>query len=670
LPTDFLIDERTQEEKTLVSLWNLNFKDAMIHKAPKTKLWQSYLDAYNGDYFANTALPDYKSNMVSNYVFSIIETIRPIMLDNDPKFQSMPRQPEGMAFSSDLNEALLYEWDREDMNLKTYRELVNVLVLGTTIFYIPWDSDNKNTKAVTISPFNLFPDPLATCPEDAEFLIYASYKNVNYLKRTFPHKANQLQGSQINYAELINGADLTTRIDNQVLVLEIHTKDYGTYEEIDGDKKTVKLKYPHGRVLTICPELGIVLADKANIYNDGYSPFVLIKDYDIPGQFWGEGEPSQLLSPQKHMNDLYNAIIDNAKATANMPWIIDKNAGIGTGKITARPGLIIRKNPGSEVRRDNPPSMPNYVSNTIESFKNDIQHISGIFDSLMGNSATGVYTAQGILALQEAGQSRIRLKVKLLEAGLGKIATLFHSRMRQFWKTDRFIRITRQDGSYDMKMFNKKILDSEYDIKITAGSTMPVNRGAMLDLMIRLAQTPMPDGQPLVDREAVVQYLPEEVKSALLRRMADKQAELNQLQQAVQMLTQQLQQFAQQDQQDDQQTMSVIEDITKAIENLNKQIIQMQQEYDKVVAEKKKQEEMDKIKSDSYNSGYGDAEKLYQMDEQNAANAMQNPMGEGVNEQEGIGQMPDEMLQALENLSDDELALLMQQNPNLTELIN
>ena len=63
-----------------------------------------------------------------------------------------------------------------------------------------------------------------------------------------------------------------------------------------------------------------------------------------------------LLSPQQAVNDLSNQVIDNAKHTANMQWIIDKNAGIPKGELTNRPGLIIRKNPGAEVRRDSPPS--------------------------------------------------------------------------------------------------------------------------------------------------------------------------------------------------------------------------------------------------------------------------------------------------------------------------
>ena len=105
-------------EAQLASIWNHRFKEAMVTKAPYTKRWTEYIDAYYGDYFKNKSLPDYKSNLVSNYIFSIVETIRPIMLDNNPKFQSIPRQPSGMDFSSDLNEALLYEWDRENMNMK------------------------------------------------------------------------------------------------------------------------------------------------------------------------------------------------------------------------------------------------------------------------------------------------------------------------------------------------------------------------------------------------------------------------------------------------------------------------------------------------------------------------------------------------------------------------
>ena len=657
--------DKTYDEQRLVSEWNFKFKNAMIHKADYTKRWQTYFDAYNGDYFKDKNLPDYRSNMVSNYIFSVIETVRPFMLDNDPKFQAMPRQPEGMGFSNDLQEALMYEWDRENMNEKLYRELINTLVIGNAIFFIPYNHHKKNVEAIPVNPFNIFPDPLATSVDDAEYIIYASYKNVEVLKRMFPDKADRLTGSSINYSELVYSNDKNARVDNQVLVLEVWTRDYENIEENDEGKRESKQVYPRGRVLTICPELGVVLSDKPNPYKDGKFPFVLIKDYDIPGKFWGEGEVAQLLSPQKHMNDLNNAIIDNAKATANMPWIVDKNAGIKQGSITARPGLIIRKNPNTEVRRESPPSMPMYVINAVETYKKDIEMISGVHNTLRGENTSGVYTAQGLLALQEAGQVRIRLKVKLLEVALAEIAELWVSRMKQFWKEDKWLRITKSDGSYDLKKFTTQILEYDYDIKITAGSTMPVNRGAMLDLMIRLAQTQMPDGQPLVDREAVVEYLPEEIKAPLLRRMRENQSSLAGIQQAIQELgqglqevSQSLEQFAAENQKVDNEQFSLIEELMTAVEKLNNQILQLTDKHDKMVEEEKEKERIKQIQDEFYNKGYADAEKIYTQANQEIDTDV-----------EEFGELPDEILMGLENMSDDELAELVEKYPNILDMI-
>lgn len=656
-------NQNTYDEQKIAGYWNMRFKEAMVSKAEYTKKWTDYWDAYRGDYFKNTNRPEYKSDLVSNYIFSIIETIRPIMLDNDPKFQSIPRQPSGMDFSNDLTEILSYEWEREDMSRKLYRELITTLVTGTSVYFVPWDSQEKEIKGITVNPFNIFPDPLATSVDDAEFVIYASYRHVGRLKRLFPEKAERLSGGGVNYGELVHNNHENTNVRNQVLVLEVWTRDYETHETNEETHKK-RLKFPNGRVITLCPEIGVVLKDVANPYKDGKFPFVLMKDYDVPGKFWGEGEVAQLLSPQKYMNELNNAILDNAKTTANMPWIVDKNAGVAQGKITSRPGLIIRKNPGSEVRREQPPSMPGYVINAVEQYKADMEQVSGIFDTLKGNSETGVYTAQGILALQEAGQARIRLKVKIMEDTLGKMANMWFSRMKQFWKEDRWIRTSQYDGSYDMKKFRMATLNEDYDVRILAGSTMPVNRGAMLDLMIRLAQTTMPDGSTLVDREAVAEYLPLEVKNALLERaeqgQTQMQQQIQQLAEQLQGLQQGLEQFVQQDQQDDAETVQTIEELAQAIEQINGQIVQVKQANDKLEAEKQRTEHEQKLKDDAYNSGYSDAEGL----------VSEQAVTDGLGEDSDMGlDLPDDLLNSLESMTDDELALLLQSNPELADLL-
>lgn len=646
--------DKVSKEAILASHWNQKFKESMVAKAPETKKWDKYWDAYRGDYFRNKSKPDYKSDLVSNYVFSIIETIRPIMLDNNPKFQAMPRQPDALPYANDLQEVFSYEWDRERMNAKLSRDLITALVTGNTVYFLPWDGKSKNVKAVSVNPYNIFNDPLATSVEDSEYIIYATYQHQSVLKQAFPSHAKKLSGGQVNYGELVNNNNDNAKTENQILVLEVWTRDYESTEE---DAQGVpKLKYPHGRVLNIAPELNLVLSDKPNPYKDGKFPFIVVKDYDIPGKFWGEGEVSQLISPQTYINELNNAIIDNAKTTANMPWIIDKNSGIAQGALTSRPGLVVRKNPGTEVRREQPAQMPQYVPNAVETFKQDMEQVSGVFDSIKGNSETGVYTAQGVLALQEAGQARIRLKVKVLESALGDLAEMWYSRIRQFWGDDRFIRITRMDGSYELKEFQREIKDFDYDIRILAGSTMPVNRGAMLDLMVRLAQTPMPDGQNIVDREAVVTYLPEEVKAPLMKRMAEEQGVMAQLQQ-------QLQQVAEESQANDQSHTQLIEQLTGSVETLNKKILQVEEYGVKLEEEKKQAEEREKLRSEGYNQGYTDAEKLTMPEE----GELTTGLGESTAlEQKGL---PDDILEGLESMSDDELALLIQSNPEIADLI-
>jgi len=673
-----------QEEALLASHWNRKFKEAMVAKADYTKRWNTYFDAYKGDYFRQKGTPEYKSNLVSNYIFSIIETIRPIMLDNDPKFQSMPRMGEGLKFAEDLNLAFMYEWDRERMNEKLYRELINCLVTGNYIFFIPYNTVTKEIEAVPVNPFNFFPDPLAKDIESGEYFIYADYYNVEALKKKFPGKADKLSGSTINYTELIQDRETEGGRDNQVLVLEVYSRDHVTH--VDNGTGESVLKYPDGRVTTVAPELGLILEDKGLPYKDGKFPFVHGKDYDIPGQFWGEGEVAQLLSPQQSMNELNNAILDNAKATANMPWIIDKQAGIPQGAITNRPGLIIRKQSGTEVRREQPPGMPAYVVNAVESYKNDMEQVSGIFDTLKGNSETGVYTAQGILALQEAGQARIRLKVKLMELTLGKLGQMWFSRMKQFWKGDKWIRITRSDGTYDIKKLNTDALREEYDIRIMAGSTMATNRNAMLDLMIRLAQTQMPDGQALVDREAVVEFLPQEVKTSLLRRSQESsntfEQQLQELSQMIQQTAQQSQQFQQEMSQtiqqltqemqaNDQQTMQLVQNIVGSVQKINGKIVKLEQ----YVQEKEQADKMEKERSElydsAYNEGYRDAEQQATSfeDEPLEAGLADGFEGQEFSETEADMDMPDEMLQGLESLSEDELAILQMADPSVEELI-
>lgn len=667
----------TEKEKKLVEWVYSKFKQAYVAKAPLMDKWKEYMSAYKGTYFKNQNLPDYKSNEISNLVFSTIETIRPIMTDNNPKFLAVPNTPTGMEFTSDVQTALDYEWDREKMALKLPAQLIPMLVYGSAVWFVQWDGKDGeygNISIKPVDPFNIFPDPLAESIDNSEFLVYATYRNANQIKQQFPEKASAIEGSRITMSELVSERDNNdTQDSNQVLILEMWCRDWTTMDEdVEGKKQ---LKYPKGRVITCLPELGILLSDKKNPYKDGRFPFVLMKNYDIPFEFWGVGEVEQIMSPQHYVNELTNQIIDNAKNTANMQWIIDKNSGIGQGKLTNRPGLVIRKTPGSEVRRDTPPAMPSYVREQIEVLKKDMQDISGVFDTLKGAQQGSVTAASAILALQEASQARIRLKIKLMEASLSELAQIVYSRMQQFWKLDRWVRVTDVEGNPLFKQIGTQVLSNDFDLKVMAGSTMPVNRNAMLDLMIRLAQTNGEDGLPLVDRKAVLEFLPTGDKKAITDRFEEIKAQQEQSQQQQ---LQQEQQMAQQqkgelDQGVAEQVMNMLQQVIQASDMTSKQVDELimdkeqreQKEYESKIEEKgykrgvkdgrlqKEEKEEEVIPNEKSSDDVNEDEKKMLEEQLLSENAQ---MEDALNSQ----QIPNEVLEELLTLSQQDPETFMQ----------
>lgn len=682
----------TEKERKLVEWVYSKFKQAYVAKAPLMDKWKEYMSAYKGTYFQNKNLPDYKSNEISNHVFSTIETIRPIMTDNNPKFLAVPSTPQGMEFSADVQTALDYEWDREKMPLKLPAQLIPMLVYGNAVWFVQWDGKDGeygNISIKPVDPFNIFPDPLAESIDNSEFLVYATYRNANQIKQQFPEKASAIEGSRITMSELVAERDNNDTQDaNQVLILEMWCRDWVTMDEtIEGKKQ---LKYPKGRVITCLPELGILLSDKKNPYKDGKFPFVLMKNYDIPFEFWGVGEVEQIMSPQHYVNELTNQIIDNAKNTANMQWIIDKNSGIGQGKLTNRPGLVIRKTPGSEVRRDTPPAMPNYVREQIEVLKKDIQDISGVFDSLKGEQQGSVTAASAILALQEASQARIRLKIKLMEASLSELAQIVYSRMQQFWKLDRWVRVTDVEGNPSFREIGTQVLSNDYDLKVMAGSTMPVNRNAMLDLMIRLAQTNGEDGLPLVDRKAVLEFLPTGDKKAITDRFAELQAQQQQAQQAQLQQEQQMQmQQAQQqkgelDQNVAEQVMSMLQQVIQASDMTSKQVDELimdkeqrdKKEYESQIEEKgyKRGLKDGKVQSKEEKEEVTPNEEVSDVNEEEKKMLEQQLLSENAQMEEALNsqQIPDEVLEELLALAQQDPEMfreIIQNYPQLAEML-
>jgi ABC-type transporter Mla subunit MlaD len=124
-------------------------------------------------------------------------------------------------------------------------------------------------------------------------------------------------------------------------------------------------------------------------------------------------------------------------------------------------------------------------------------------------------------------------------------------------------------------------------------------------------------------------------------------------QQQFDQFVQQVEQFEQQVQQQDQSILQTMNQLTSAVESINNQILQLKQQHVNMIEKQKQEEQLAKVKDQGYNEGYTDAEKLL------------TPKQNG-----DPSEIPDDMIEGLNKLSDDELQLILQENPDLIDLIN
>ena len=685
------VDEfkKQSEEDLVVAKVKNMYKRAYEAKADLHSKWKKNYKAYTGELF-DKQTPEFRSNEVSNYVFSTIETVKPIMLSNNPKTQVIPRSGEFFEKARVVQCVLDSEWKRANMFSKLHILNHLNLIYGTAIVGMFWNAESKNglgnVENIVISPFNFFIEPSATELNNAEYCIYAVYKKVSEVCKVFPEKSEEIKNEATSNVDenLMSEKDGTDFGDNNVLCIECYMRDYSTetYIEEEEDEETgeikkyevKKRKYPNGRRVIIAGD--VLLEDGQNPYEDnGDFPFEVMRCYPQHGTFWGISEVEMIISPQEHANRIMNGIIENALLNGN-PWtIVDNNSGIERSSLSNRPGLVIRKNPGSEVRREAPPPLPAYISQIIDVLKNDMQEISGVFDVVKGERPGSITAASAIQALNEQAQGRIRLKVQAEEEFISKIGSMWVRRVQQFWVTTRTIRVAgnpiqsdlltnpmlMQNGvSIQFMEASKDELDGDYDIEVFAGSTMQTNKSAIAQTVIQLAQTPAEDGMPMLSRKTVLENILDVMPQINIQEILDYFDGMKQQQaQAQADQTQMLQQQEQMKMQQEQQMQQAKAQHEMGIKNM--------EHASKLTVERSKEEA--KLKELQMQSKAQEGS-----DSEDTQNALQNNVNDVQYKKEETGQPSNEeevnkIIEWLISLPQDEYNKVIAENPELQQIV-
>lgn len=497
--------------------------------------WDRFYRFYAGRQWEGP-VPEWKTKITVNFIFSTIETIVPIMTDTRPQIVVAPQEPSDYQIAEIHSHIQRNIWDYNDMDVRLPSAVRGALIFGNYFIKPWWDKNAQGglgeVRYALLDPFHVFPSPGALSIEDAAYVAVAMNVPLGFIISSYPEAEGKIRPGIWDSA-LTLARDITSSKDTPIPLPEARdtVRVISQREDEAGEYATLIELWERdyeGRVyLSVCAN-GVVLKDREpSPYRYEGIPIAHLVDHQIPGSFWGMGEVQQLIPLQESINRRRSQVIDLLRLYGQPPLIADENSGVNPMAIAGRPGAIIYKNQGSQITWLQPPPVPGALFEIQVQDKRDFESISGIYDVTQGRPPTGVEAAAAILALQEAAQTRIRLKVRNLESFIAKLGKISVSLVQQFYTAPRAIRIFGPGNETKFISINTvrerygqlvKINDvtvGKFDVKVGAGSTLPVSRAARANQMKELYQL------GIVDAQAVLEYsgIPIEEARAIVERM-------------------------------------------------------------------------------------------------------------------------------------------------------
>lgn len=486
---------QTDEEREAVKLVERHLSDAKRARSTHDQKWMENYRFFRGQQWKDKR-PSYRHSEVLNYIFSEVQTVLVILSDTRPRIETLPEDPSDYEFSEIINKTLTSKWDVYQWSYVVAEAIIDAAVYGTAIGEVPWKPDLLDGLGdlgfETVDPTCCYPDPNTRSKINSEYCKYfltAVPTDITKVKKDYPHVADKIKpdiaelgGANFDpydTEEMRLKSPLDNRVlieefrpnrrglQNQVLLLTDYMHDDAMIEEQIGEetdpitglvsaKYQSRKKYPNGRKIVVAN--GILCSDGENPYINGSLPYGRLVDHIMPREFWGIGEVEQLKSPQQIVNKVMSYALDVLTLMGNPIWVVDNTSGIETDNITNQPGLVVEKNPGSDVRRESGAQLQPFVLDIFQTMTERVMgKLGSTSDVSKGISPSPNASGVAIEQLQEASQTKLRGKSRNIEFFLKEIGDLMVDRILQFYTVPRIVRLTNDANA--AKYFKFAITD-------------------------------------------------------------------------------------------------------------------------------------------------------------------------------------------------------------------
>ena len=239
----------------------------------------------------------------------------------------------------------------------------------------------------------------------------------------------------------------------------------------------------------------------------------------VPVMYQWTGTPypmsavTPLVGKQQELNKAHQIMIHNANLSSNLRWLYEEGSVPEDEweQYSSAPGALLKYRQGfAPPTPVNPLPLNNAFFSMTQTGKQDMEYLSGIYSSMQGNVGEQHETYRGLLAADEYGTRRIKAWMEtLVEPALEHLGKVFKEIAQATYTANKVFRIVQPsalqeqtESEINIPIYNdfgkaigkwKDYGSAKFDIRIIAGSTMPVNRWALLEEYFRWFQAGLID---------------------------------------------------------------------------------------------------------------------------------------------------------------------------------
>lgn len=514
-------------------------------------LWNRLRDLYKGKHFP-AGTPD-EDRIAINIAFSTLNVIYPSISVNYPKITVASRKPEDADAAVIAESAINYYWriydfqepfrraakdfltfghgwlkvgykfveaDREmtpdeatDEYMAARQELDDFAVSNPELAGdLPSDDDIAANAVGTvttvledrpfverISPFDVYVDPEATSLEDASWIAQRIIRPIEDAKADERYKPSVRKNLQADTSVLHDS--LTPRQRKQI----------GS----DSDRVTIWEFYDL-RSRTICvfsESSDDYLVDTTDLpYAFGH-PFVMLRNYEVPDEFYPIGDLEMIEGPQLELDKTRSQMMNHRRKYARK-WLFRESAFSEQGRqalLDDRDGVMV------PVEEDVPlgdtvvplpiTSMSADLYGYSQTIEADIDTISGVNEYARGASPEIRRTATEAAMIQDAANARSADKLALIELAVAKVARKVVQLLQQYMTSEQVVRVAGAEGQYFWFNFDYQDIAGEFDFEVEGGSTQPNNEAFRQQQAMALMNSVAPLVGVVIDPAALAKHV-------------------------------------------------------------------------------------------------------------------------------------------------------------------